>query len=460
MTRRYWCEHAWLGGPGVERGVEHGVVVEVAGDRIASVHVGVDRPPADTRRLDGLTIPGLANAHSHAFHRALRGRTHDGRGTFWTWRDRMYRIAEQLDPDSYHELACAVFGEMALAGITCVGEFHYVHHQRDGTPYTDPNALGAALVAAAQHAGIRITLLDTCYLHGGMRPDGGTIELDEVQRRFTDGDAERWAERVDAIGATLGPDARLGAAVHSVRAVDPASISTVADYAAEHDLVLHAHVSEQPAENQACLAAHGRTPVELLDDHGALTARSTAVHGNHLSDTDIARLGAARTTVCCCPTTERDLADGIAPTVRLVEAGASLSMGSDSHAVIDLFEELRAVETHERLATLSRGNHAADALLAAATVHGHASLGWTDAGVIAVGARADLVTLRLDSVRTAGCPPTPATVVFAASAADVAHVVASGAEVVRDGHHVRMDVAADLARTIDRITSRAGEVRR
>lgn len=433
----FHCELAWLGG---ERATPD-VLIEVADDRIATVTPSV-AAPAGAVRLVGLTLPGLANAHSHAFHRALRGRTQAGTGTFWTWRAQMYEVAERLDPDSYHRLARAVYGEMALAGITCVGEFHYLHHGAGGARYSDPNAMGAALMAAAADAGIRITLLDACYLHGGI----GT-EPDAVQRRFSDGDAEAWAERASASAALESPLARIGAAAHSVRAVDPESIAVVADWAAEHDVPLHAHVSEQTVENDACLAAHGLTPTHLLDKCGALSDRFTAVHATHLTGADVALLGGARCTACFCPTTERDLADGIGPAIRLVEAGAALSIGTDSHAVIDPFEELRAVELHERLLSHRRGNLATTALLHAATGEGHRSLGWPEAGALQPGALADLVSVRLDTVRTAGTDEGHAleSVVFAASAADVHHVVVGGRTIVADGSHRSFDVAAELA---------------
>jgi formiminoglutamate deiminase len=431
----YWCELAWLGGDQAEPGV----VVEVEDGLIATVTSGTPSPPPGATRLDGVTLPGLANAHSHAFHRALRGRTQRGSGSFWTWREQMYGVAAALDPESYMALARATYAEMALAGVTAVGEFHYLHHAPGGEPYDDPNEMGRALIAAAAEAGIRITLLDACYLHGGVGE-----ALSEPQRRFSDGSAEAWAQRVDALGD--GKTVRIGAAIHSVRAVDPAAAATVAAWAAERGRPLHAHVSEQPAENRACLDAHGRTPTGVLDEAGALAARFTAVHAIHLDDADVALLGSSGACCCACPTTERDLADGTGGMARLAAAGASLSLGSDSHAVIDLFEEARAVELDERLATGERGLHAPSALLRAATEDGHACLGWPDAGRIAPGARADLVIVGLDGVRMAGTEPSNAVeaVVFAATAGDVRHVIAGGREIVRDGRHTTIDVAREL----------------
>jgi formiminoglutamate deiminase len=444
----FHCELAWLGGDAAAADV----LVEVADGIITDIRAGV-RAPAGAVVLHGLTLPGFANAHSHAFHRALRGRTHAGTGSFWTWRDQMYGLAERLTPTSYRALARAVYGEMVLSGMTVVGEFHYLHHDTDGVPYEEPNAMGEALIGAAGEAGLRITLLDTCYLHGGVGADGSPVAPSEVQRRFSDGSAAAWAERVDALADAYrnDPMVRVGAAIHSVRAVDPFAMRVVARWATERGAPLHAHVSEQPAENEQCMAAHGITPTALLDVAGALTPRFTSVHGTHLTPHDIERYQAHGCTVCFCPTTERDLADGIGPSSALRDAGVALALGSDSHAVIDLFEEMRALELNERLATLRRGNHEVQALLHAATAEGYRSLGWDGAGVLAAGVVADFVTVGLGSVRLAGTDAVHAlaSVVYAAAPADVHHVVVGGEVVVREGAHVRFDVAAELARVLE-----------
>jgi formiminoglutamate deiminase len=436
----YHCDLAVL-----PRGVEADVLVEADGARITSVRAGGPAPP-DAMSLEGLVIPGMANAHSHAFHRALRGRTQSRGGTeqsFWSWRERMYELAERLDPDSYRDLARATYGEMVLAGVTAVGEFHYLHHDGDGRPYEDPNAMGRALIEAAGEAGLRITLLDTCYLHGGIG-----VKAEGPQRRFSDGDASAWAER--AGGLEEDPRSRIGAAIHSVRAVDPESARVVARWAEERAAPLHAHVSEQPAENDACFEAYGATPTAVLSDAGALGERFTAVHATHLSRGDVGILGSARATCCLCPTTERDLADGIGPARSLAGAGARLSLGTDSHALIDLFEEARAVELDQRLLGAGRGIHAPEELLEAATGAGHACLGWPEAGRIEEGALCDLVAVDLGSARLAGADRDDlvAAVVFAAAAADVRDVVVGGEPVVHDGRHLRMDVPAELERTI------------
>jgi formiminoglutamate deiminase len=432
----YWCELAWLGGEGVEAGV----VVEIEGGRFSRVEPGAPAPPQDAERLDGLALPGFANAHSHAFHRALRGRTQAGRDSFWSWREAMYELAGALDPENYHALARATFAEMALAGITAVGEFHYLHHTPDGTPYDDPNEIGRALVAAAAEAGIRITLLDACYLHGGF-----DAELAPEQLRFGDGSADAWAQRVEALGE-LGAGARAGAAIHSVRAVDPGSVASVAAWANERSWPLHAHVSEQPAENEGCLAAHGRTPTGVFEDAGALSERFTAVHFTHVAEADVDLLGRAGSRCCLCPTTERDLADGVGDARAIADAGARLALGSDSHAVIDPLEEMRALELDQRLVTGERGHHAAAELLGAACASGHAAIGWPEAGRIEPGAIADLVTVGLDGVRLAGTGSKHAleAIAFAATAADVRSVIVSGRLVVKEGRHVGIDVAAEL----------------
>ncbi|MFF8658216.1 formimidoylglutamate deiminase [Streptomyces huasconensis] len=427
----YWLEHAWLG-----THVEPGVAVEVTGERITAVREDVAAPPPGATVLRGLTLPGLANAHSHAFHRALRGTVQVGSGTFWTWREVMYGVADRLTPESYHALARVVYAEMALAGITTVGEFHYLHHQPGGTPYADPNAMGEALIQAAADAGVRITLLDTAYVASGLLSATRGKAPDRHQLRFSDGTADAWAERASALKDR--PHARIGAAIHSVRAVPARQLGVVAQWAAERQAPLHVHLSEQTAENDACQAVHGCTPTQLLADHGVLGPRTTGVHNTHLTEEDIGLLGGTATGTCMCPTTERDLADGIGPAVALDRAGSPLSLGSDSHAVIDLFEEARAMELNERLRSHTRGHWTAAALLRAATATGHAALGWPEAGVLEPGALADLTTVALDTVRTAGPVPRLAaeTAVFAATAADVRHVVTGGRVVVREGAHV------------------------
>jgi formiminoglutamate deiminase len=439
----FWCENAWLDSEVVES-----VRVGVSAGRITAIETGAS--PASSRRLRGLVIPGMANAHSHAFHRALRSRTQRDRGSFWTWRKLMYQAAGQLTPDSYRALATAVYAEMALAGITAVGEFHYVHHDVGGRRYADPNEMGKALIAAASDAGVRLTLLDTCYLRSGL--DGAPL-AEGPQQRFGDGTATAWAERVDGLRSDVEsePQVIIGAAIHSVRAVPPSEMAAVVEWADIHDAPLHVHSSEQTAEVDECLAMHNCTPTALMRDNGVLGPRTTAVHATHLTEQDIADMDRTATGVCFCPTTERDLGDGIGPAAALLAGRGPFSLGSDSHAVIDLFEEARAVELDERLARRERGIISAATLLDSATEAGQRTLGWTQAGALRVGAHADLVAVDTRSIRTAGGGATAENVVFAASAADVTDVVVDGRQVVTEGRHIAFpDIGDALEQVIGR----------
>ena len=368
-------------------------------------------------------MQAFANCHSHVFHRALRGRA--AGDSFWSWRDDMYTLAAVLDPDLLHWLARATYAEMRLAGIGAVGEFHYLHHQSGGTPYDDPNAMGEALIAAARDVGLGICLLDACYLAAGFdQPTDG------VQQRFDDDDAEQWATRVLDLAASHDEDTDvvIGAAVHSVRAVPREQIPVVVE--ALPDAPLHVHVSEQPVENKACLAATGMTPVALLAEAGVWTERTTAVHATHLTGDDVRILGDAGAFVCFCPTTEADLADGIGPSTALHKAGARLTLGSDGHTVIDMFAEARALEMHERLASGRRGGWTVDQLWDAATTTGFDSLGFDADGDFEL----------TPSPRTAGSDEP----LWSATAADVVPPDDLDPE----------DVARDLAAVIDECWSR------
>lgn len=435
-TVAFHCEQAWLGGERADADVR----IEVTGGVIATVTPGVPASAGDVV-LRGLTLPGLANTHSHVFHRAIRGHSQSGVADFWAWRDLMYGVAEGLTPDTLYDLARATYAEMALSGVTSVGEFFYVHHQPDGSPYQDPNALGRAVLAAARDAGLRITLLDTCYLQADVRGSA----LTGVQRRFDDGSWQQWAERVDELADADG--VRIGAAIHSVRAVPPSGITGLADYARDRGVPLHVHLSEQPAENDACLEHLGVTPTRLLAEYGVLGRATTAVHATHLTDDDIAALGSSGTSISMCCTTERDLADGVGPAVRLHGAGSPLCVGSDAHMMIDLWEEARAIELDERLVRGVRGHLSAPTLAAALTGNGADSLGW-QAGRLRPGDLADLVTVRLDSPRTAGARAGDALahVVFAATGADVDTVVVGGETVVSGGKHRRV---GDVGRALE-----------
>jgi formiminoglutamate deiminase len=335
------------------------------------------------------------------------------------------------------------FAEMALSGITGVGEFHYIHHQQDGTRYVNPNEMGLAMVAASQRAGIRMALLDVAYLHAALDKPEPLAE----QKRFSDGTIDNWLDRVDALGEG-GEGWTVGMAPHSVRAVHPSELEEVV--ANRHGKVVHVHVSEQPAENVACIAATGKTPTQVLADAGLLGRHFTAVHATHLTATDMTLLCSSHSGVCMCPTTERDLADGVGPASSLSAGGAVLSLGTDSNAFIDMFEEARAVETDERLVTGKRGVHSPASLLIAATSGGATALGWGQYG-IQVGAPADFIALSLDSVRLASfnAANAAAHIVHSAAPSDVRDVWVGGRQIVQDHQHLTVsDVVGGLGRAI------------
>lgn len=453
--RRWWAELAWLGGPDAAMGV---LIETDASGMIVGVKPSSPRPgDAEVEVLSGLTLPGLVNSHSHAFHRALRGWTQSHGGDFWSWRRLMYEVAGRLDPDMYLELATAVYAEMVLSGITTVGEFHYLHHDRGGHRY-ESHAMEAAIVEAATRAGIRLTLIDTCYLAGGI---GSPVQ--GPQLRFSDGSVDAWSARLESASALLcGPKVRFAAGVHSVRAVPREALAEIAACTSNAELPVHAHVSEQPAENAACLEAYSLTPAQLIGEAGLLGATFTAVHATHLNAADIDLIGSTASTVCMCPTTERDLADGIGAAAALAESGASLCLGSDSHAVIDLFEEARAVELDERLASGRRGSHDPVSLLMAATCDGSASLGWPGGGRLEVGAQADWCTLDCSGVELAGTfgaggRNAVAAAVFAGKAASITTVVVAGTTLVRDGHHLGLgNVAGAMRRVVSDVLGDVG----
>jgi formiminoglutamate deiminase len=402
----WWAEQVWLGFAAED------VLIEVEAGRIKMVTLRTPAPPEATI-LRGWTVPGLANVHSHAFQHALRGKVESGAGDFWAWRTEMYRRTE-WDRADYFKHARAVFQEMLEAGVTAVGEFHYLH--RHG------NELGEALIEAAAEVGIRITLIDACYLRGGLddRP------LDEAQQSFSDGDVDHWAQRVDELKD--GEGVRIAAAIHSVRAVDPTSMRTVAAWARKRGAPLHIHLAEQPAEVEECQAVEGCTPAELLEREGILGADLTAVHAIHVDDHGIELLGSSRVSICACSTTERDLGDRVGPLHALAEAGCPITVGSDSNAVIDILEEARALELDQRRATGRRVLHQPDDLLRAATANGMGALGW-DAGELRPGMLADFITLE---PRPHGIwrELDPSFLIYFLSACDVTNVVVGGRTVL------------------------------
>ena len=300
-----------------------------------------------------LSIPGMPNAHSHAFQRGLRGRAErpgpaGSEDDFWTWRTEMFRLAETLDPPGMHAAALETYREMAGGGYSVVGEFHYVHHQPDGTPYAEPNAMAHAVAEGAIEAGLPIVLLPAAYHRGGW--DGEDIPPAAGQRRFCDPDVETFLARVDGlrdwVAARSGVE--LGVAAHSVRAVPRPWLEAIAEYSERHGIVRHVHAHEQRRELEECQAEHGCSPIELLDRTGFLGPRTSVIHGIHVSEADVEALARTATTVVSCPTTEGNLGDGYLPAMAYAEAAVPLAIGSDSQVRIDPFEEARELETGSR----------------------------------------------------------------------------------------------------------------
>jgi formimidoylglutamate deiminase len=420
--------------------VERPVVVVDGDGMVVATRVG---DPADAREHGVLVhdlgravlVPGMVNAHSHAFQRGIRGMTHqrgpEQRSTFWTWREAMYTLAGALEPEVLHALSRRAFSEMLGAGITCVGEFHYVHHQPTGEPYQDPNELSRAVCDAAYDAGIRLVLLEAYYARSG--PGEGPAP---EQRRFCDASVDVFLARVDGLRRE---GVELAIAPHSVRAVGKAELGELADYAARHDLPLHAHVSEQPEENRICRAEHGLSPTGVLAEAGALDrpARFVAVHAIHLEPGDIDLL--ARQIVCACPTTEADLGDGIVAASELRARGVTLALGTDSNAVIDLVQEARLLEMNERLRTTTRiclcddSGRVWPVVLEAATTGGATALGCADRlGTIGVGRPFDACVVDLGHPTLADLGPDACMDAWLLSGtrAPLSHVFVGGTRVV------------------------------
>ena len=369
--------------------------------------------------LDGerIVLPALSTAHSHAFQRAMRGDAQRpgpaGEDDFWSWRTAMYRLADALTPERIHAISKVAYAELHAAGVRTVGEFHYVHHQPDGTPYADRTALADAVIDAARQTGLCIALLRVVYARAGSgrAPEG-------AQRRFADATLDAALGDVDTLrGRYAGaPDVRIGVAPHSVRAVPPEWLSEIAAYAARSAMPVHMHVAEQPAEVAACLAETGRRPVELLADRGVLGDRFVAVHATHLAAHEASLLGRARAWVCLCPTTERDLGDGLPDLSALLGAGVRLCTGIDSHVITDPFEDMRGLELGERLRTGRRvtlraeGRTPAEALWRIGSEEGARACGFDgSAGRIALDRRAPALALvpdehLLDAIVYAGGP--------------------------------------------------------
>jgi formimidoylglutamate deiminase len=404
-------------------------------------------------RLQGLAmLPGLVNAHSHAFQRVIRGRTerrtsdHD---SFWTWREMMYSAATRLTPEDIRIASRMAFLEMALGGICAVGEFHYIHHGPDGAPYADPNLTAKAVIEAARDVGIRIALLRVAYARSGY-----LTEPNARQQRFIEAEPETYLRNTEALSAELArhdlKSAWVGIAPHSVRAVSLAYLRAIVSYAASKEAVpFHMHVAEQPAEVRACLEEYGRTPVEFLYSEGLLTQNFTGVHAIHISTEEARLLAQARATVCACPTTERNLGDGIVPAEMLLTEGVRVALGTDSHAQIDLLEDARELEYHLRLQRLERAvlaqpsagaaqssSSLATRLFDCASLNGAKSIN-APSGRLAPGFPADFFTVKLDDPSIAGATSDDliSSIVFGLARTAVRDVFVGGRQIVNDGRH-------------------------
>ena len=412
----------------------------------------ISQSPEDlrsARRLHGRAVlPGLVNVHSHSFQRAIRARTEHrtsaDRDTFWTWREAMYHAATRLTPEDIYEVARMAFMEMLLSGVTTVGEFHYLHHSPNGTPYEDRNLLAEQVVRAAQETGLRIALQRTAYVRAGWQKAANPL-----QARFITPGVEDFIEDTNALRASLAsrftPEcAWVSVAPHSVRAVPLPYLLDVVSYARKHKLKVHMHVSEQPAEIEACESEYGARPFAVLRQHQILDASFTAVHAIHITDAEIGFLREAGAKVCACPTTERNLGDGIGPTERLTSRAVGICYGSDSNVQIDLLEDARQLEYHLRLKLLQRAILAPDAgvdslaarLFDNATRTGAESVG-VPAGCLEPGRLADFFTVGLDdpSIAGAGEESLLSNIVFSAERTAIRGVFVGGQPVVEDGRH-------------------------
>lgn len=405
-------------------------------------------------------MPGLINVHSHAFQRAIRARTEHRtdalRDTFWTWREAMYHAANQLSPEDIYEVSRMAFMEMLLAGITTVGEFHYLHHASDGSRYENVNLLAECVLQAASDIGIRIALLNAAYARPGWNrtPNPG-------QARFITPHAEQFIADTEELQTLISKRfaaevAWVGIAPHSIRAVPLDYLLQAVEYARSRDMVVHMHVSEQPAEIEACIAEHGCTPVELLHRHGILDQRFTGVHVIHIGEAEIGMLGKAGAKVAACPTTERNLGDGIAPVDHLIDQGCGICYGSDSNIQINLLEDARELEYHLRLQRLARVVLTADCdrealsrrLLADTNIVAASSL-QAPGGVLAVGGTADFISVNLDDPSIAGADKASlfSHIVFAAEKAALGDVYVGGKHVIADGRHpLQQEVLACFGR--------------
>jgi formimidoylglutamate deiminase len=401
---------------------------------------GVDelRDEKRMRMANRALLPGMINAHSHAFQRVLRGRTEyrtsDQADSFWTWREMMYSAATRLTPEDVYDASRMAFMEMALAGITAVGEFHYLHHAPDGTPYDDPNLLAKEVIRAANDVGLRIALLRVAYARSGFH-----AEANPRQARFIETDPQVYLKSVERLASDVGTQstAWVGVAPHSVRAVRLPYLRDVIKFASTHNLKAHMHVAEQPAEVSASVEEYGRSPVALLDTEGLLSEDFTAVHAIHVTAKAIASFAKSGAMVCACPTTERNLGDGVVPADAYLRHGVQICLGTDSQAQIDLFEDARELEYHLRLQKLERAVLDGQELFASATINGARSIG-AQSGTLEIGKPADFFAIDLEDPSIAGAANDNllSNIVFAASRTAVREVVVGGKPIVSEGQHL------------------------
>ena len=389
-------------------------------------------------------LPGLVNVHSHSFQRLIRGKSESriiSGKDFWSWRGTMYHAASQLNPQDVYDVARMAFLEMVLAGTTTVGEFHYLHNAANGQPYDDPNLLSKQVIAAAQSVGIRIVVLRTAYLRSGyeLPCDPGQIRFFESTGNFL----ENMTTLIE--GCSANPtEVRFGVAPHSIRAVPLPDLKEIAVWARARKLPLHMHVAEQVAENTACLREYGRTPVDLFKRERILGPDFTAVHAIHINSDEIAMLADTDSTICSCPTTERNLGDGILAADNVMAAGIRVTLGSDSQAQIDPLEDARELDYHLRLEQQQRAildqtaaKPLASWLFDCATVHGAQALA-LPGGDLTAGSLADFFTVDLHDVSIAGhsAEDLLPILVFSLNRSAIRDVVVNGRFILRDQQHI------------------------
>ncbi len=395
-------------------------------------------------------LPGLVNAHSHAFQRVIRGRTEHrsqhSSDSFWTWREQMYAAANKLTVEDIYDASRMAFLEMALSGITAVGEFHYIHHSPNG-PYDDLNILSKEVIRAATDVGIRITLLRVAYERAGFQKDP-----DPLQKRFIE-DSETYLTNVESLLSERSDMVHVGVAPHSIRAVTLCYLKSVGEFAAAKQLPIHMHVAEQPAEVSACIEEYGRSPVALLDTEGLLSDRFSAVHAIHVTPKAVESFARTGAMVCACPTTERNLGDGIVPVDLYWQHGVAVSLGSDSHTQIDLFEDARELEYHLRIKRTQRNVLApyddhhrsalAKKLLESATTNGARSIGFSTG---------DFFTVDLDDPTLAGSSEEDLlpNIVFSSTRAAVRDVVVNEKQIVTDGVHADQEEIIEKFKALQR----------